>query len=63
MTGTYENLTNKITEVPSEGINSNEGRIQTDADEKTRISNSQASMYRIKGSNNIVSVDQGRIIW
>lgn len=44
------NLSDKLEEVKSEEKNSVEGRIQTDADEKTRVENNPASLYRIKGS-------------
>lgn len=49
--GSMLNLDDRLEEVKSEGKNSVEGRIQTDADEKTRVENNPASMYRIKGSN------------
>lgn len=49
--GSMINLDDRLEEVRSEGTNSVEGRIQTDADEKTGISNNPASLYRIKGSN------------
>lgn len=49
--GSMINLDDRLEEVRSEGTNSVEGRIQTDADEQTRVENNPASMYRIKGSN------------
>lgn len=49
--GSMLNLDDRLEEIKSEGKNSIEGRIQTDADEKTRVENNPASMYRIKGSN------------
>lgn len=49
--GSMINLDDRLEEVKSEGTNSVEGRIQTDADEQTRVENNPASMYRIKGSN------------
>lgn len=60
--GSKMNLDDKLEEVRSEGTNSDEGRIQTDADEKTGISNNLASMYRIKGSssNETFSFEQGQ---
>lgn len=49
--GSIVNLDDKLEEVKSEGKDSVEGRIQTDSDKKTRVSNNPASIYRIKGSN------------
>ena len=49
--GSMLNLDDRLEEVKSEGKNSVEGRIQTDADKQTRVSNNPASMYRIKDSN------------
>ena len=49
--GSIVNLDDKLEEVKSEGKDSVEGRIQTDFDKKTRVSNNPASIYRIKGSN------------
>ena len=60
--GSKINLDNKLEEVKSEGTNSVEGRLQTDADEKTKVSNNPASMYIIKGSssNETFSFEQGQ---
>ena len=49
--GSMINLDDRLEEVRSEGKDSVEGRIQTDANEQTSISNNPASLYRIKGSN------------
>lgn len=59
--GSKINLDNKLERVPLT-LNSEEERIQTDADEKTRFSNNTASMYRIKGSdlNEAFSFEQGQ---
>lgn len=60
--GTKINLDNKLKEVPFDENNSEKERIQTDADEKTRISNNTASIYKIKGSetNEAFSFEQGQ---
>lgn len=60
--GSMINLKDKLEEVKSEGKNSVEGKIQTDADEKTRVENNPASLYRIKGStsNETFSFENGQ---
>lgn len=60
--GTKINLDNKLKEVPFDENNAEKERIQTDADEKTRISNNPASIYTIIGSetNEAFSFEQGQ---
>lgn len=55
--GTAINLDNVLQPSLSEGTNSNEGRIQTDADGTTSKEYKPASMYTIKGTNRALSFE------
>ena len=58
--GTTINLNDRLEEVKSEGKNSIEGRIQTNADENTYFENNPASIYKVKGANEIFSFENGQ---
>lgn len=57
--GTIVNLDDKVEQSRSEGSNSTEGRIQTDADGSTQKEYHQASIYSIKGTNKALSIEHG----
>lgn len=55
--GTAINIDNKLEQSRSEGTNSSEGRVQTNADGTTQKEYHQASIYNIKGTNRALSLE------
>lgn len=55
--GTALNIDDKLELTRSEGTNSTEGRLQTDADGTTREEYHQASIFKIKGTENVLSIE------
>lgn len=58
--GTSISMDDKLEPNTAAGMNTNEGRIQTDADGYTREETGEASMYKIKGTNKNFSFELGQ---